>query len=663
MFRNYIHPFLAVLILISFYSQSSLARSGIYRSHSSGYRYHEKSLNSDIPHDTVIVGNHSLLHNRQEIESSFTVLLNRNEIIPVADLDNGRFACLMIGDSETFTSRINDYQEMPVFRLNLLATDRFRQVLSDLEGYDRIIAGISASALPLDDRNRQVVTELLHLLSEKESIVVFFGPPPFLGQWQGIENVGGLLLAYEDNELVQDLSAQVLFGAIGASGRLDMQAGDLFAQGAGLDTGGGLRLKYTIPEEAGLDSRIVDSRVDSIVDAGLFYGAFPGARVLIAVGGKIILDKAYGHHTYDERIKVEKGDIYDLASVTKITGPLPLYMKLRDEGLLDLDRPLSYYWDDWKSRLFRRSNKEGLILRDLLTHQSGITPYINYWPQTMRNGNYIRRWYRPEQADGYSLEISNHLYLRDNFRKRVYRTIRKSDLLSHGEYRYSCLPFIVSPAVIEEIGGRPYTTALYDDFFKPLGATTLRYNPRTFFPAHRIVPTETDYYFRKEQVHGYVHDEASAVLGGISGNAGLFSTAGDLAKLLQMYLNNGEYGGKRYLSREVIDEFSSIQFPENENRRGLGFDKPLIDNDLLPDSRAYPTTGASSSSFGHSGFTGTFVWMDPEYDLLYIFLSNRVYPTRDNNLISSLNIRTSVLQVIYDELEKSRNSMSYEFPN
>jgi CubicO group peptidase (beta-lactamase class C family) len=502
----------------------------------------------------------------------------------------------------------------------------------------------------------------MQFLAEKESIVVFFGPSPFLGQWHGIENVGGLLMANTDEELVQDLAAQLLFGAIGAYGRLDMQAGDLFVQGAGIDTKGGMRLKYTVPEETGLDSRIIDSRVDSIVETGITAGAFPGARVLVAVGGKVILDKAYGYHTYDNRVKVEKGDIYDLASVTKITGPLPLYMKLADEGRLDLDRPLSYYWDDWKSRLFRRSNKEGLILRDLLTHQSGISPYINYWPQTIRNGNYIRRWYRPDAAQGYSLEISNHLYLRDNFRNRVYRTIRRSDLLSHGEYRYSCLPFIVSPAVIEEIGGRPYTMALYDEFFKPLGASTLRYNPLSTFPAHRIVPTETDNYFRKSVVHGYVHDEASAVLGGISGNAGLFSSAGDLAKLLQMYLNKGEYGGKRYLSREVINEFTRIQFPENNNRRGLGFDKPLIDNDLLPASRAYPTTGASPSSFGHSGFTGTFVWMDPDYDLLYIFLSNRVHPTRDNNLISRLNIRTSILQVFYDEIEKNRGGMSDEFP-
>jgi CubicO group peptidase (beta-lactamase class C family) len=660
MFRNSIQSLPFIVILFSLYSQISMAGSDL--SPASVYRLPEKGSFSEIPYDSAIITKDSLLLDRQEIETSFTVLLNRNEIIPFADLDSGRYAFLMIGDAEVFSSRINDYLEMPVFKLENGSTDGFRQILSELDYYDRIITGISASALPLDDRNRPVVNELMHFLAGKESVIVFFGPPPFLGQWHGIENVDGLLLAHTDDGLVQDLSAQLLFGAIGASGRLDLQAGEMFSEGAGLDTRGGIRLKYTIPEEAGLDSRAIDSIVDSIVETGLTAGAFPGARVLVAVGGKIILDKAYGHHTYDKRISVEKTDIYDLASVTKITGPLPLYMKLADEGRLDIDRPLSYYWDDWKSRLFRRSNKKGLILRDLLTHQSGIAPYINYWPQTIRNGNYIRRWYRPDSAKGYSLEISNHLYLRDNFRKRVYRTIRRSDLLSHGEYRYSCLPFIVSPAVIEEIDGRSYTMALYDDFLKPLGATTLRYNPLLSFPAHRIVPTETDNNFRKSLVHGYVHDEASAVLGGISGNAGLFSSAGDLAKLLQMYLNKGEYGGRRYLSAEVINEFTRTQFPENNNRRGLGFDKPLIDNDLLPASRAYPTTGASPLSFGHSGFTGTFVWMDPEYDLLYIFLSNRVYPTRDNNLISSLNIRTSVLQVFYDELEKSRDGMSDDLP-
>ena len=589
---------------------------------------------------------------RKEIEASFTVIVNRNGVIPLADLEKGSFAVVTIGKADVFASRLNDYLEMPVVRIDAHSHESMVSGLQELVKYDRIIAGISAAALPLNHYYRNRINELMQFLGERESVAVFFGPPLFLSQWKGLEKIEGILVAYEDSGLVQDLAAQLVFGGIGATGTLPESAGDQFPAGWGMRTAGGLRLKYTIPEEAGLDSRIINHRVDSIVNLGLDMQAFPGCRVLVAKGGKVIVDRAWGYHTYSGRIAVEKDDLYDLASVTKISGPLPLYMKLVDQGALDLHRPLSHYWEDWQSRLFRRSDKEDLTLLDLLTHQSGITPYINYWEQTVRRGNYIRRWYRHEPLDGYTVELGSHLYLRDNFRRRVYRDIRRSGLFPHGEYRYSCLPFIVSPEVITRVDGRPYTEALYEDFYKPLGAVSLRYNPRNHFPGHRIVPTEVDNSFRRKLVHGYVHDESAAVLNGVSGNAGLFSPAGDLAKLLQMYLNGGEYGGRRYLSQEVLSQFTAVQFPENNNRRGIGFDKPLLDNKDRSPERAYPCPGASSSSFGHSGFTGTFVWMDPQHDLLYIFLSNRVHPSRDNNLISTLNIRTEILQVFYDAISR-----------
>ncbi len=591
---------------------------------------------------------------RKAVENSLTLLVNRDEVIPLTNLENGRFAILIIGEAETFTSRLNDYLEMPVIKMDMHSDQSIEIALQELAQYNRIITGIAGVELPEDDSNKNSILDgLPGLLHERESVTVFFGSPSALSQWRGIETSDGLLMTYHDSPLAQDLAAQLIFGAIGASGTLSESAGKYFHQGWGLTTTGGLRLKYTIPEEAGLDSRLMHHRVDSIVGEGLDRQAFPGCRVLVAREGKVILNKAWGHHTYSGRITVKKDDLYDLASVTKISGPLPLYMNLVDMGALDLDRPMSYYWDDWESRLFRRSNKEDLILRDILAHQAGIKPGLNFWGQTLRRGHYKRRWYRHEPMNGYSVEIGSHLYLTDNIRKRVYRDIRRSDLLSHGEYRYSCIPFIVSPVVIASVDGRPYTDALYEDFFRPLGASTLRYNPLHHFPANRIVPTEVDNKFRRKLVHGYVHDESSAVLGGISGNAGLFSSAGDLAKLLQMYLNGGVYGGKRYLSQDVVTEFTSVQFPENENRRGVGFDKPVLDNAERSPERAYPCPGASPASFGHFGFTGTFVWMDPEHDLLYIFLSNRVYPTRDNNLISTLNIRTEILQVFYDLIEEA----------
>lgn len=599
-------------------------------------------------------GPEDILAVRKVLEESYTVLVNRNGVIPLTGLEKGRFVCVAVGEVNAFASRLNDYLEMPLIKIDSRERESMAAGLSELSQYDRIITGISDADLLYNHDFGDLLNDFMILLNEKESVVVLFAPPIFLAQWKGIENVDGLLMAYEDTELAQDLAAQLVFGAIGASGTLSEPAGDKFPAGWGLQTIGGLRLKYTLPEETGLDSRAIYHKVDSIVNLGLDVQAFPGCRVLVAKSSKVILDEAWGYHTYSGRVAVENNDIYDLASVTKILGPLPLYMKLVDEGSLDLDQPLSYYWDDWNSRLFRRSNKEHLVLRDLLTHQSGIMPYINFWEHTVRKGNYNRRWYRHEPLKGYTTKIGTHLYIRDNFIRKVYRDIRRSDLHSHGEYRYSCLPYIVSPEVISRVEGRPYTEALYEDFYKPLGTTSLRYNPLNHFPSDRIVPTEIDQNFRRTLVHGYVHDEASAVIGGISGNAGLFSSAGDLAKILQMYLNKGEYGGKRYLSEEVVREFASVQFPENNNRRGIGFDKPVLDNWERSPEWAYPSSGVSPESFGHSGFTGTFVWVDPKYDLLYIFLSNRVHPTRDNNLISIMNIRTEILQVFYDEITRLR---------
>ncbi len=588
-------------------------------------------------------------------DSSLTVLVNNNRMLPLKELERGSFVYLGIGPTGAFASRLGDYLEMPSISPGSITAASLARVLPELKGYDRVIAGISAAALPQDDEFREVMQELIRILESRESVVVFFGTPLQPENLEGLERVDALLVAGGSEDRDQDLAAQAIFGAIGASGRLTCSIGDVFPAGWGISTDGGLRLRYTLPGEAGYGGGRLAAEIDSIVNAGLAAGAFPGCRVLVALGGEVIVDAAYGYHTFAGRVAVERNDLYDLASVTKISGPLPLYMRLVDEGRLDIDRPLSDYWDGWQSRLFRRSNKEGLILRDILAHQAGILPYINFWAETIRGDNYIRRWYRHQNSGSHSLMLGGHLYLRDSFRERVYRSIRRSELLPHGEYRYSCLPFIISPEVIAAVDGREYTRALYEDFYRPLGAVSLRYNPLDHFPSYRIVPTEYDNNFRRQLVHGYVHDEAAAVLGGVSGNAGLFSTAGDLAKLMQMYLNGGEYGGRRYLSEEVLREFTRVQFPENDNRRGLGFDKPLPSNHRLPPERAYPCHGASASSFGHGGFTGTFVWMDPRHDLLYIFLSNRVHPTRANNLVSSMNIRTGILQVVYDSITRREN--------
>jgi CubicO group peptidase (beta-lactamase class C family) len=482
-------------------------------------------------------------------------------------------------------------------------------------------------------------------MSEKESVVAFLDNPYQLEDWNGLEEVDGLMVGYQDHKIAQDVAAQVLFGGIGASGRLPVSVGSLFSAGEGIDTSGGMRLKYSLPEAAGMNSQRVSSRVDSIIERAIAEEAFPGCQILVACRGNVIFQEAYGFHTYEKKHPVHLSDLYDLASVTKISGPLPVLMKMNGDGRMGLDDPVSKYFTDWESRFLRPSNKEELNFREVLAHQAGLKPYIAYWRMAMKKNRYSRRWFDLNEG----IQVSDHLYLKDRFKRKIYRSIRKSDLIDEREYRYSGLSFMIYPLMIREMTGTNYATLLDSVFYEPLGASSLMYKPLRKYSHQEITPTEYDAVFRKKQIHGRVHDEAAAVMGGISGNAGLFSNAGDLAKMMQMYLNGGHYGGETYLDSAVVQEFASRQFPGNDNRRGLGFDKPKPDNAKLSMDEAYPAPGVSQKSFGHSGFTGTFVWMDPQYELLYIFLSNRVYPDRNHSKIYELNVRSSVQQVFYDE--------------
>lgn len=402
-------------------------------------------------------------------------------------------------------------------------------------------------------------------------------------------------------------------------------------------------LSYAKPSELGLDSVYIHSKVDSIITEAIEKEAFPGAQILVAKDSKIIFHKAYGFHTYDSIQKVALNDIYDLASVTKITGPLPAIMKLVDEGKLKLDIPFSTYWKPWQ----KVADKKDITLREILAHQAGLTPYIVFLNEVIKkNGKLKRRFVRSNQNKRFQLEAYDGLFVRDNFNKKMYRMIDKSDV-GEKKYKYSGLTFLIFPKLIEQLTGQSYETYLTENFYTPLGATTLGFRPKTKNYPNKVVPTEFDTMFRKTLTQNWVHDENASLLGGVSGNAGLFATAMDMAKMMQMYMQYGYYAGKQYLSKATVKEFIKVQYPENENRRGLGFDKPSLNNSELPLVDAYPAPEVSSESFGHSGFTGTFVWADPKNQLVYIFLSNRVYPSREHSNIYTLNVRSAVQQVFY----------------
>jgi CubicO group peptidase (beta-lactamase class C family) len=403
-------------------------------------------------------------------------------------------------------------------------------------------------------------------------------------------------------------------------------------------------LIHAPPSKLGFDATYLNQKVDSIMQMGIDSLAFPGAQLLVAKNDTVIFHKAYGFHTFDSVQPVATNDLYDLASVTKITGPLPALMKLVDEGKLNLDAPFSTYWTPWH----HVKNKKDLTLRQILAHQAGLVPYIVFLQKVMRkNGTIKKRFLRHEQHRKFQKQAYTDLFVNARFERKMDRIINRSKVSEEKKYVYSGLTFLIFPRLIEQITGTDYQTYLEQNFYKPLGCHTLGYLPTQKQYVNAIVPTEVDTLYRKNLVQGWVHDENASLLGGVSGNAGLFGTADDLAKMMLFYQNFGNVDGTQLVSKEIVQEFTTVQFPENDNRRGLGFDKPLLDNADLALEEAYPSPLASASSFGHSGFTGTFVWADPEKRLTFIFLSNRVYPSREHRQLYDLNIRTALMDVFY----------------
>ncbi|TDK42717.1 serine hydrolase domain-containing protein [Algoriphagus formosus] len=403
-------------------------------------------------------------------------------------------------------------------------------------------------------------------------------------------------------------------------------------------------LIHARPSQFGMDEAFIKQKVDSIMQMGIDSLAFPGAQVLVAKNDTVIFHQAYGFHTYEQVQASALDDLYDLASVTKISGPLPALMKLVDEGKLDLDQPFSNYWKPWK----KRKDKRDLTLREILAHQAGLVPYIVFLQKVIKkNGKIKKRFVHDSPSNRFQGQVYDGFFINDRFERKMNRIINRSKVSTDKKYLYSGLSFLIFPSLIEQLTGTDYESYLEENFYKPIGCQTLVYNPREKNLEKAIVPTEVDSLFRKTLVKGWVHDENAALKAGVSGNAGLFGTADDLAKLMLFYQNYGNVNGKQLISEKTVREFTEVQFPENENRRGLGFDKPLLDNAALSLEEAYPSPLVSAESFGHSGFTGTFVWADPVHKLTFIFLSNRVYPTRDHRKLYSLGIREALQDVFY----------------
>ncbi len=571
---------------------------------------------------------------------SLTLLTNQNEILPLKRLDTLKIASVSVGSNQItdFQKMLSKYTKVKHFNLRPNADSiEIEELLTQIKGYNQLIIGIhSQSEWDLEFYGvTAAMKSFVDQVSEnKNTILAGFINAYATDELSNISRSGAFLLTYQDNTHTEELAAQAIFGGIEILGKLPVDLKH-FKQGSGLLINERVRLGY------GLSFPIDFSEVDSLILKGIKNKAFPGCQLIVSKKGNVIYERAYGNHTYADTINVAPTDIYDIASLTKIFGPLPLLMQLKDSEDIFLDKPWNSFFP-----LISKSSLEGLTLRDILTHRTGLPPEIQLWRfLKKKNGSFSQKFVHGKETEHFNFQISQSSYLNlTKFRKYTLRKILKLNFQKNNDYVYSDVPFLVLPKLIEQFVNGSYETVLKKNFLEPLGMDRTGFMPINLFPTIEIIPTEFDFVVRNHLVQGKVHDENAFLMGGISGNAGLFASANDLAKILQMYLNGGTYGGHQYLSSKVIQEFTSHQYCSDKNRRGLGFDKP----ECYGVSKNV-TDLASPESFGHSGFTGTYAWVDPVQELVYVFLSNRVYPTRKQNAINDMNLRNNIHKIIYEK--------------
>ncbi len=583
--------------------------------------------------------------NQKIAEGAITLLQNKKDVLPLKNLDERKIALLTVGDkAEPFRNRLAKYCDFQTFTVSSSPSPaESKAVIDKMADHNTVIVYIDRTHNN-PKKNFGLTDAAIRLAEtlgvEKEVILVHMGSPYALARLEHPDRFAAIVLGYQDEPELGRAAAGAIMGATPITGRLPVSIGTLFPAHTGLQIAEAVRLHYTSPMEFGY-SPDAFALVDSIAFDGMAKRAYPGAQILVVKDGQVIYDKTFGSHTYDDQSPVRQTDIYDLASITKIAATTISLMRLDDEGKFDLDAPLHIYFPEIDSI----SPYYNMQPRRMLAHVAGLKSWIPFYTKTLVKGQ--PRWdlYSKTESDRYPIPVAPMMYATKHIADSMMTELLASPLLEKHEYKYSDLGYYFLRGVIERVTHTRIDSFATQTFYRPLGLQTMGYLPLDRFPLDRTVPTEYDTKFRNQLIHGYVHDPGAAMLGGLGGHAGLFSNAEDLAVLMQMLLNKGTYGGERYLSKRVIDEYTRCQYCKDENdknRRGAGFDKPVIPPGPGPTCKC-----VSFDSFGHSGFTGTLVWADPVENIIFVFLSNRVYPTAENNKLAKMNIRTNIQKEIY----------------
>jgi beta-glucosidase-like glycosyl hydrolase/CubicO group peptidase (beta-lactamase class C family) len=611
------------------------------------YKYRAKlNTRTNISKDntySVLNNAEAMALKKQLYRNAITLVQNPDSLIPATTNLKVKTAVVSVGVNKknAFSNTVLKYRNADLYsiRRNSSIAD-IQKLANKLKAYDIVILTI-LNTNNSTSKNYGIYSssyDLANLISQNSKLIIDIHANPYAAdRFINSGNNASILISYQEDEASQEAAAEAIFGGSDITGKLPVSINDTVRQGFGIDIKK-KRLSFGLPEEIGISS---DStlKIDSIIQSGIDKEAYPGCQVLVAKDGFVFYQKNFGHQTYDVNSPIiTDTTIYDLASITKVMSTTLSIMKLVDEGKIDIDQRLKYYFPELDS-----TNKGDILIRDLLAHQARLTPWIPFYLHSMKDQKLDTALYKNHKEDGYSTMVTPDIYILDSYVDSIMEEIKESDLLKKKKYRYSDLGMYYMRRLVEKKSGESIYTFVEDNFYSPLGLKYIGFNPLERFPKKEMAPTEHDTYFRDEIIQGTVHDPGCAMVGGIEGHAGLFSNSLNLAVLSQMLLQKGNYCDSNYINSKTISEFTRQQFPLNDNRRGLGFDKSLPNHE-----EGGPTCPeVSSNSFGHSGFTGTLFWIDPDNGIVYIFLSNRTFPTAENRKLITMNIRTEIQKEIY----------------
>jgi beta-glucosidase-like glycosyl hydrolase/CubicO group peptidase (beta-lactamase class C family) len=580
---------------------------------------------------------------RKLIANAITLVANQAELIPLRQLATQKIATLSIGASAMtpFQTSMARYTRMEHFQLpKTIYSDDKNKMLESLAGKDVVIVGLHGMSKYAKDNfglTPSTLDFVNTLRGRTRVILAVFGNPYSLRHF---EECSWLVEAYDDDPLTQDLTGQAIFGGIGFKGKLPVTASERIRFNTGEVTAGTIRLGYALPEEVNMRSDAL-ARIDSIAREAIGIRATPGCVVLVAKDGKVVYEKAFGKQTYESDARpVQVDEVYDIASITKVAATTLSLMKLHENGQLDLDKTLGDYLPELAG-----TNKQNLRVSEVLLHQAGLRSWIPFYESTIARGRssvkLLPEYYHSAPSLNFSIPVAQNIFLRTDYIKEVWKSIIESEVFENKRYRYSDLGFYMLGEVVYRLSGQGLERFAERQFYRSLDLQTMTFNPWKRFDSQLIPPTEEDRYFRNQTIRSYVHDMGAAMLGGVSGHAGLFSDATDLAVVMQMLLNEGTYGGEQFLRAETVSKFTTRG--AGVTRRGLGFDMKELD----PRRESNLPHRASERTFGHTGFTGTCVWADPESGLIYIFLSNRTYPSMQNQKLNNADIRNRIFEAVY----------------